>query len=746
MSSVNLTITVGIIHADDTSRKADSARRVPLSDEVKTTQVIRRRVRLSSKQEKRQMMDKEKVKEQLGVASAKAKDAFAEIKDNFKADEGTTGFRKVQSMFVNLWKSGTTGKGALIACSVAVLLLLCMVFSGGDKSGAASGGGTAEVASGESARGTRAAVAKKARRPVPTDTLVVKGLYMRMPGDDAVEACKKMIASSDDLVVVDFRNGIEREKDETTKSNEKKAYEEAVRMAEADVEKFLKWANRENRGYDPKAENFCAERVGDLALHVQKEGDIKGNFPLGAAAELADKYGYQMEWMLPGRNTLEPQTVGSFVVHGIEASKGNVSKGKGNVSKGKGNVSKGKGNAKVSISRHDTLKSQIRGYSSNNYPEIARPVLAAKGLEPLPILSKDKVWFRLTLNDAAGKPVTKTKLVEAFLRLAKLRTKGELASVQIKEIAEKYVDSFLQWVELNGNHAYFMNKSYANHTGKSVSSVVGAEIDNTSDQAIMISLAMDCRLKVEWGVPARLIKPEEVIETVTIPANGKSMRDAMNMLDSDKDRERLLESKGFGVEYHRAWMRLVLKTTNGVEVAKEEVVKNWLAVRGYYPPSDKLTIAKKNLIKIAIKDEGTREDQLDGLCFVWIDDQDNVKEVYFNETGMNRLFNAADLSCEEFAKSLVNNYSEIPSLVPDVKRENPGRGTIQTTTWTHKNPRGYQVELFERAYFNNNGVKYNETMLKRDVEVAMALSLVDKLPKKYFTVVAIQSESARKFD
>ena len=48
-----VTIAAGSIHDDDTSRKADSARRVPLSDEVKTKQVIRRKVRLPSKQKKR---------------------------------------------------------------------------------------------------------------------------------------------------------------------------------------------------------------------------------------------------------------------------------------------------------------------------------------------------------------------------------------------------------------------------------------------------------------------------------------------------------------------------------------------------------------------------------------------------------------------------------------------------------------------------------------------------------------------
>ena len=81
------------------------------------------------------MMDKEKIKAVANEATSKTKNAMSEIKANFKADEGTTGFRKVQSMFVNLWKSGATGKGALIACSGVLFLLLIIFFGGSGKSG-----------------------------------------------------------------------------------------------------------------------------------------------------------------------------------------------------------------------------------------------------------------------------------------------------------------------------------------------------------------------------------------------------------------------------------------------------------------------------------------------------------------------------------------------------------------------------------------------------------------------------------
>ena len=69
-------------------------------------------------------MDKEKVKARLGEAAAKAKVALSEIRANFKSDEGATGVRKIQSMFVNLWKSGQNGRVALVASTVAFAVVV----------------------------------------------------------------------------------------------------------------------------------------------------------------------------------------------------------------------------------------------------------------------------------------------------------------------------------------------------------------------------------------------------------------------------------------------------------------------------------------------------------------------------------------------------------------------------------------------------------------------------------------------
>lgn len=361
-------------------------------------------------------MDKEKVKEAFGETTAKAKAAMSEIKGNFKADEGTTGFRKVQSMFVNLWKSGQSGRIALIASSVVILMCLFLflfsVLGGGGESG------------------------------LP-DTLVVKGLYMRMPGDDALEACKKLVASSKDLVVVDFRKGFEVER-EVGLGEYKKKQEEAY---------FKHIAARQ----EAAAKGISADKIDEMGLKMcSKE-----------------------EWM-------------------------------------------------------------------ESHPPSEKEVAA----------SKEK----------------------------------------IKEV-----------------------------------------------------------------------------------------------------------------------------------------------------------LNKKNLIQISFKKEGVREDQLKGLCFVWIDDNDNVKEVYFNEDGMARLFNAGDLSGEEFAQSLVDNYPDITSLEPttndELKYLDEGSVKVTTSTWIHKNPKGYQVKLFERSACLKSGIMtVDARKAADDSPLNLYLGLAGRKPKKFFTILAIKPESARKFD
>ena len=144
---------------------------------------------------------------------------------------------------------------------------------------------------------------------------------------------------------------------------------------------------------------------------------------------------------------------------------------------------------------------------------------------------------------------------------------------------------------------------------------------------------------------------------------------------------------------------------------------------------------------------------MSSLCNVWIDDQGNVNEVYFNEDGMDRIFNAGDLSGEEFAQALVKNYSKIPNLEREGKErvisfihQNVMREIkIRTTTFIHKNPKGYQVKCFERVFIDDTGLVHNSRMVKNNLMWNYVLD-ADSSPKKFFAITAIKPESARKFD
>ncbi len=237
------------------------------------------------------------------------------------------------------------------------------------------------------------------------------------------------------------------------------------------------------------------------------------------------------------------------------------------------------------------------------------------------------------------------------------------------------------------------------------------------------------------------------------------------MVASSKDLVVVDFRKGFEVEkevglgkyeekQEAAWFTNQMKRADmsNEGVSESELVKmglkgcsreEWMKA---HPPSEKEVaeskkkikevLNKKNLIQISFKKDGTREDQLKGLCLVWINDQGNVKEVYFNERGMARLFNAGDLSSKEFAQALVNNYSEIPNLKSNVKKSEytDNGGYTQDNIWLYKDPRGFQVKLFERVYFTGDGKRY-------DYKEAGWFGA-----KRFLSISAIKPESARKFD
>ena len=67
-------------------------------------------------------------REGLDKLKEKAGGIASEIKDNFKADEGAEGAAKAKSMFANLWKSGITGKVAIVVAVIVLYKVIRWIF------------------------------------------------------------------------------------------------------------------------------------------------------------------------------------------------------------------------------------------------------------------------------------------------------------------------------------------------------------------------------------------------------------------------------------------------------------------------------------------------------------------------------------------------------------------------------------------------------------------------------------------
>ena len=248
---------------------------------------------------------KEKLEEAGGFEGlkAKAKDALAEVKANFRSDENATGMQKVTSRFVNLWKSGTTGKSALISCSVASFLLLlafvgiCSIAGGG---GAKQGGNSAAASSRSSSSSLSSSVAKEEspRIVVPEGMFAVDSLYIGMPASDAVQACWQIASQSGDLGVVDSRSADAKYKDPV--------YVELDQKAQKDVERFLQWQSwPEGCLYDPNAPGFKGEKANGVLVPKGcsssggvDDGMLNPHQTTKAVDMLSSQY--QTEWKLLG--------------------------------------------------------------------------------------------------------------------------------------------------------------------------------------------------------------------------------------------------------------------------------------------------------------------------------------------------------------------------------------------------------------------------------------------------------------
>lgn len=465
---------------------------------------------------------------------AKAKDALAEVKTNFRPDENATGMQKVTSRFVNLWKSGTTGKAALISVSAASFLLCLVVVgifsmagSGDAQHGRASGSPSAGLVDEEDPN----------RISVPEGVFSVNNLYVGMPASDAIRACWKIAARSDDLGVEDYRS--------TDVKYQDPVYVELDQKAEKDVERFLQWQSwKEGCLFDPNKPGYKGEK--------------------------------------------------------------------------------------------------------------AKGVLVPKGV------SREG-----GLDDGILNPFQTTKAVDM--------------------LSTTYQTEWKLLGERNG-------------------------------------------------------KIEEIVFT-----NATKLADAVEPFDIDQPkRKELFREKGLVDVGSPVWVRLVLKGSKGHSVEKKDIADFWLLMRAQTAKTYDKRYVKDPVIKIGVWEPEGYSSKLKTLCFVWLDDAYKVKEVYYNEDGLRRFFNAGGVSAEEFARSLVRDFDGIPELERNVTIEENDGGEVRTSVWTYKDvDKGYQVKLFDRSLRLRDGQEVDFELWGRNPEIAVGLAvltMMDKHPKRYFSFYSVKSK------
>lgn len=313
---------------------------------------------------------------------------------------------KGKDMNVNHKECGTVGKGALTASFVAGLLLMTAVFGCGDSDSASSGG---------------TSPGGYVPQPPPPGMLSVKGLYMRQPGDAALQACKTIAKGAEDLVVVDFRKGIEREKDAATKAADKKEYDNLVTKAQSDVDRFLRW-NYYASYFDPskKKDKYEARDESDLlrcgdkerAVYTMHASDVTIPMLL-----LAGIHGYQTEYMLLGEKPAEGGEPSLFT-------------------------------GELCLPDNGCL---LLRYWQENVRN-TEGVLAKLHEKGLRYSEQDtEVFFRLTLKDENGNAVEKSKVATEYL----LANQAEFEKFKTKEdklaAAESAISPWFDWVKFNAD-------------------------------------------------------------------------------------------------------------------------------------------------------------------------------------------------------------------------------------------------------------------------------------------------------
>lgn len=135
------------------------------------------------------------------------------------------------------------------------------------------------------------------------------------------------------------------------------------------------------------------------------------------------------------------------------------------------------------------------------------------------------------------------------------------------------------------------------------------------------------------------------------------------------------------------------------------------------------------------------------LCVVRLDGDGNISKIFFTREGMDEIFKARNLSTDEFAKALVDNYQQIPSLNKSVKSKRENGADICEYRWTC-NARGCNVEVYENTLIVQgreiNLREYKSTMANNPNALGVAFG--ESLFNKYFCIDGNTKKASGAFD
>ena len=136
---------------------------------------------------------------------------------------------------------------------------------------------------------------------------------------------------------------------------------------------------------------------------------------------------------------------------------------------------------------------------------------------------------------------------------------------------------------------------------------------------------------------------------------------------------------------------------------------------------------------------------------------DNIKDMVINSR--NRVYTAVNTEMLDYYNGILEDlhtfdYDKLSKKEQKLQKKEEKRERVQqfgyseTCKWIYKDPKGFQVDLYERVFIDAQGRRFSslKKLNASNMMLATALVAAGKKPSKCFYITAIQPESARKFD